>query len=125
MRCAAVEIRAVISNRPAAAGLERARRAGISTQTLDHSAFSDRAQFDAALMALIDAQAPALVVMAGFMRILTREFVEHYAGRLINIHPSLLPDLPGMDTHRRAIESGRTAHGASVHFVTPEVDGGR
>jgi phosphoribosylglycinamide formyltransferase-1 len=119
-----VEIRAVISNRPAAEGLERARRAGIATQTLEHSTFADRAQFDAALMALIDAHAPALVVLAGFMRILTREFVEHYAGRLLNIHPSLLPDLPGMDTHRRAIAAGLTEHGASVHFVTPEVDGG-
>lgn len=119
-----VEIRAVISNRSSAEGLERARRAGIATQTLDHSAFIDRAHFDAALMALIDAHAPALVVLAGFMRILTREFVEHYTGRLINIHPSLLPDLPGIDTHRRALEAGYSWHGASVHFVTPEVDGG-
>jgi len=119
-----VEIRAVISNRPAAEGLERARRAGIATQTLEHGAYADRAQFDAALTALIDAHAPSLVVLAGFMRILTRAFVEHYAGRLINIHPSLLPDLPGIDTHRRAIEAGLTEHGVSVHFVTPEVDGG-
>lgn len=119
-----VEIRAVISNNPAAEGLERARRAGIATQTLEHSAYADRAHFDAALMALIDAHAPALVVLAGFMRILTHAFVEHYTGRLINIHPSLLPDLPGTDTHRRAIKAKLTEHGASVHFVTPEVDGG-
>lgn len=119
-----VDIRAVISNRPNAEGLSRAQRAGIATHTLEHSSYPDRDSFDAALMNSIDGYQPGLVLLAGFMRILTRGFVEHYSGRLINIHPSLLPEFPGLDTHRRAIEMGKTEHGASVHFVTPEVDGG-
>jgi phosphoribosylglycinamide formyltransferase-1 len=119
-----VEIRAVISNRANAEGLARARRAGITTHTLEHGSYPDRDSFDAALMKIIDGHRPELVVLAGFMRILTQGFVEHYSGRLINIHPSLLPELPGLDTHRRAIEAGKSEHGASVHFVTPQVDGG-
>lgn len=119
-----VEIRAVISNRPTAFGLERARRAGIAAVVVDHVAYPDRARFDAALQDAIDAYAPALVVLAGFMRILTPEFVAHYHGRLLNVHPSLLPAFRGLDTHRRALAAGATRHGASVHFVTAELDGG-
>jgi phosphoribosylglycinamide formyltransferase 1 len=119
-----VEIRAVISNRASAEGLARAQQAGIATHILEHRSYPDRDSFDAALMNVIDGHQPELVLLAGFMRILTRGFVEHYNGRLINIHPSLLPEFPGLDTHRRAIEAGKTEHGASVHFVTPEVDGG-
>jgi len=119
-----VEIRAVISNRPNAVGLERARSAGIPAETLDHKDFGDRETFDHALMARIDAYQPKLVVLAGFMRLLSDAFVAHYAGRLLNIHPSLLPELKGLDTHRRAIEANKTEHGASVHFVTAELDGG-
>ena len=119
-----IDIRAVISNRREAQGLQRARQAGIATATIDHRDYAERAHFDAALQTLIDGHQPQLVLLAGFMRVLTREFVDHYRGRMLNIHPSLLPDLPGIDTHRRALESGRTLHGASVHFVTPEVDGG-
>ncbi len=119
-----VAIRAVISNRPHAEGLTRARNAGIATHVLEHGDYPDRDSFDTALLDIIDAYQPGLVLLAGFMRILTRGFVEHYSGRLINIHPSLLPELPGLDTHRRAIEAGKTEHGASVHFVTPQVDGG-
>jgi len=117
-------LRAVISNRPDAAGLERARRAAIETQVVDHESYASRQHFNAALMDAIDRYAPGLVVLAGFMRILTPEFVSHYDGRLINIHPSLLPAFPGLDTHARAIASGARAHGASVHFVTADLDGG-
>ncbi len=119
-----IEIRAVISNRPQAFGLERARRAGLFNAVLEHAAFADRASFDRALMALIDAHQPGLVILAGFMRILTPEFVRHYHGRLLNIHPSLLPNYTGLDTHRRALAAGEREHGASVHFVTEELDGG-
>lgn len=119
-----VTFRAVISNRPGVQGLERARAAGIPTAVLDHTDFPDRGSFDRKLQDLIDGFTPGLVVLAGFMRILTPGFVDHYRGRLINIHPALLPRYPGLDTHRRAIESGDSEHGASVHFVTPEVDGG-
>ncbi len=119
-----VELRAVISNRPAAAGLDLARRAGVPAEVLDHREFSDRGAFDHALAALIDRHEPRLVALAGFMRVLTPAFVAHYLGRMLNIHPALLPDLPGLDTHARAIAEGRRVHGASVHFVTEEVDGG-
>jgi phosphoribosylglycinamide formyltransferase-1 len=119
-----IEIRAVISNRPAAAGLRYASAAGIATEILDHTTYTDRAHFDRALQASIDRHAPGLVVLAGFMRILTADFVNHYRGRMLNIHPSLLPEFPGLDTHRRALESGAAEHGASVHFVTPDTDGG-
>jgi len=120
----AVDIRAVISNRPAAAGLELARRAGIPTEVVDHTRHAERAAFDHALQACIDRYRPGLLVLAGFMRLLTPAFVTHYRGRMLNIHPSLLPALPGLDTHRRAIASGQREHGASVHFVTADMDGG-
>jgi phosphoribosylglycinamide formyltransferase-1 len=117
-------IAAVISNRPDAGGLERARRAGIATAILDHKSFPDRASFDAALLREIDRHEPGLVVLAGFMRILSADFVRHYAGRLINIHPSLLPLYPGLHTHQRALEAGDSEHGATVHFVGEELDVG-
>jgi phosphoribosylglycinamide formyltransferase-1 len=119
-----INIAAVISNRPDAAGLEYAEQQGIATSVIDHKTFESRESFDTALANLIDGYSPNLVVLAGFMRILTAEFVEHYSQRLINIHPSLLPKLKGLDTHQRAIEAGETEHGASVHFVTPELDDG-
>lgn len=119
-----VDIRAVVSNRADAFGLERARRAGIETRTLDHREFDSRETYDAALINLIDGFQPGLVILAGFMRILTPDFVRHYAGRLINIHPSLLPRHRGLSTHARAIEAGDPEHGATVHFVTEELDGG-
>ena len=115
---------AVISNRPGAPGLDRARRANVETRVVDHTLYASRERFDAALIEAIDRYAPELVVLAGFMRILTADFVHHYHERLINIHPSLLPAFPGLDTHRRAIASGAYEHGASVHFVTAALDGG-
>ena len=119
-----VVIRAVISNRPDAPGLERARRAQIPVQIIDHENFKNRSEFDEALRAVIDDFSPGLVVLAGFMRILTPRFVSHYRGRLINIHPSLLPDFPGLNTHRRALDACVSEHGASVHFVVDAVDEG-
>ena len=119
-----VEIRAVICNRPDAPGIEIARRAGIETVVVDHACHADRASFDADLQAAIDVFDPGLVVLAGFMRILTPRFVDHYRGRLINIHPSLLPEFPGLNTHQRVIDAGRKVTGATVHFVTAETDGG-
>ena len=119
-----VEIRAVISNRPAAEGLKRASQAGIPTDVVDHSQFPDREAFDQALLTCIERFQPKLVVLAGFMRILTAGFVNHYQGRMLNIHPSLLPEFPGINTHRRALDSGCKQHGASIHFVTEAVDGG-
>ena len=119
-----VNIVAVISNRPDATGLETAARAGIVTHYVDHKGFAERDQFDAALAECIDSFAPDLVVLAGFMRILTDGFVRHYAGRLMNIHPSLLPAFPGLHTHRRALEEGVRIHGCTVHFVTPALDHG-
>ncbi|MCF6363259.1 MAG: phosphoribosylglycinamide formyltransferase [Gammaproteobacteria bacterium] len=119
-----VEIRAVISNRADTRGLQRATDAGIATETLDHKAFASRGDYDHALMALIDRFQPGLVVLAGFMRLLTDAFTTHYAGRMLNIHPSLLPDFKGLHTHRRAIKENAAEHGASVHFVTAELDGG-
>ncbi|CAM4001882.1 MULTISPECIES: phosphoribosylglycinamide formyltransferase [Pseudomonadaceae] len=117
-------IGAVICNRADAYGLERAKQAGIATELLDHKQFDGREAFDAALIQAIDAHQPDLVVLAGFMRILTPGFVQHYAGRLLNIHPSLLPKHKGLHTHQRAIEAGDSEHGCSVHFVTEELDGG-
>lgn len=117
-------IAAVICNRAGAYGLERAKQAGIATELLDHKQFDGREAFDAALIQAIDAYQPDLVVLAGFMRILTPGFVQHYAGRLLNIHPSLLPKHKGLHTHQRAIEAGDSEHGCSVHFVTEELDGG-
>jgi phosphoribosylglycinamide formyltransferase-1 len=117
-------IRAVISNRPDAAGLERARRAGIPAEVVDDAGHSGRRAYEAALVPAIERHRPDLVVLAGFMRILSRDFVRRYDGRMLNIHPSLLPALAGLDTHRRALEAGAREHGASVHFVTEDVDGG-
>ncbi len=121
-------VAAVISNRPGAAGLQVARDAGVAAAVVDHQAFGSREAFDAALAAEIDRHdpqgCPALVVLAGFMRILTPGFVAHYAGRLINIHPSLLPAFPGLHTHQRAIDEGCRFAGASVHQVTAELDHG-
>ena len=119
-----VRIGAVVSNRADAYGLQRAQAAGIATVVLDHTQFDGREAFDAALMARIDGFAPDLVVLAGFMRILSGDFVRHYQGRLLNIHPSLLPRYKGLHTHRRALEAGDAEHGCSVHFVTEELDGG-
>ncbi|KRH99870.1 phosphoribosylglycinamide formyltransferase [Curvibacter sp. PAE-UM] len=117
-------VAAVLSNKADAKGLVFAREQGIATAVLDHKAFDSREAFDAALMAAIDAHQPALVVLAGFMRILTPGFVGHYAGRLLNIHPSLLPAFTGLHTHRRAIEAGCKFAGATVHQVTAELDHG-
>ncbi|VXC87595.1 phosphoribosylglycinamide formyltransferase 1 [Pseudomonas sp. 9AZ] len=117
-------IAAVISNRADAYGLERAKQAGIATAVLDHKQFDGREAFDAALVEAIDAFDPQLVVLAGFMRILTPGFVRHYAGRLLNIHPSLLPKYKGLHTHQRALDAGDSEHGCSVHFVSEELDGG-
>jgi phosphoribosylglycinamide formyltransferase-1 len=117
-------VAAVISNKPGAEGLALAQALGVPTQVLDHKNFESRTAFDAALQTLIDAHQPALVVLAGFMRILTPDFVAHYAGRMVNIHPSLLPAFTGLDTHRRAIESGCIVAGATVHQVTAELDHG-
>ena len=119
-----VNIAAVISNRPDAKGLEAAANAGIATRFIDHKSFAGREAFDAALAECIDQFAPDLVVLAGFMRILTENFVRHYEGRLMNIHPSLLPSFPGLHTHQRALEEGVRIHGCTVHFVTPELDHG-
>ncbi len=119
-----VEIRAVISNRPEAYGLVRARAANIPAEVIDHTTFSDRSEYEAALQQLIDQYAPALVVLAGYMRILGTAFVKHYQGRMLNIHPSLLPDFPGLNTHQRALDAAVAEHGASVHLVTSELDGG-
>lgn len=119
-----ITIRAVVSNVPGAGGLERARAAGIPAVTLDHRAFAARADYDQALQASIEDFAPGLVVLAGFMRILTPAFVLAYRGRLLNIHPSLLPAFRGLHTHRRALAAGVREHGATVHFVTEELDGG-
>jgi phosphoribosylglycinamide formyltransferase-1 len=119
-----VRIRAVISNRADAFGLQRARDAGIEARVLDHKAFEGREAFDAALIELIDTFQPKLVVLAGFMRILSATFVRHYQGRLLNIHPSLLPLYKGLHTHQRVLEAGDSEHGCSVHFVTEELDGG-
>ncbi len=115
---------AVISNKAAAQGLAWAKERGIATAALDHTTYNSREAFDAALMAEIDRHGPALVVLAGFMRILTPGFVQHYEGRLVNIHPSLLPAFPGLKTHQRAIEMGCRFAGATVHRVTSELDHG-
>ncbi len=120
----AVDIRAVISNRPQAAGLQRATRAGITTAVVDHTLYADRLAFDQALQACIDRYQPGLIILAGFMRILSADFVAHYRGRMLNIHPSLLPDFPGLNTHQRVLDAGCKVHGASVHFVTADIDGG-
>ena len=114
----------VISNRADAAGLDTAQMHGIATTVVDHRAYASRAAFDDALSAVIDRSEPDLIVLAGFMRILGADFVQRYAGRMLNIHPSLLPAYPGTDTHRRALADRAARHGCTVHFVTPDVDGG-
>ncbi len=118
------DIVAVISNNPAAQGLEYAQSKQIPTAVLDHQSFSSREAFDMALQQLIDQYSPDWVALAGFMRILTEPFVNHYLGKLINIHPALLPKYPGLNTHAQALAAGDATHGASVHFVIPELDAG-
>jgi phosphoribosylglycinamide formyltransferase-1 len=118
------QVVAVISNRSQAAGLRFAAERGIATAVVDHQLFSTRESFDAALAEAVDAQRPDLVVLAGFMRILGAEFVRRYDGRMLNIHPSLLPAFPGLHTHRRALQAGCKVSGATVHFVTPDLDHG-
>ena len=118
------EIALVISNRPIAYGLVRAQNAGIATKVVDHTKHDSRESFDLQLQTEIDSVSADLVVLAGFMRILTPSFTEHYLGKMLNIHPSLLPKYTGLHTHKRAIEAGDLKHGLSVHFVTPELDGG-
>lgn len=115
---------AVISNRANAYGLKRAEQAGIPAEVLSHRDFSTREDYDRALQQLIDRYQPGLIVLAGFMRILSDDFVRHYQGRMINIHPSLLPRYKGLNTHQRVLEAGDEQHGCSVHYVTPELDGG-
>ncbi len=119
-----LQLHAVISNRPGARALARAREHGIAAEVVDHRDYDQRTGFDADLGAAIDRHRPALVILAGFMRILSAEFIARYGQRLINIHPSLLPDFKGLDTHRRALAAGVSRHGATVHFVTPELDAG-
>ena len=119
-----VDLRAVICNQPRAPGIELARRAGCDVTIVHHRGFSSRERFDAALAGSIERFDPEVVVLAGFMRILTPGFVRRFAGRLINIHPSLLPEFPGLDTHARAIAAGAAVHGATVHFVTEALDSG-
>ena len=118
------EISGVISNRPTAYGLERAKEAGINAVCLDHTGFDSRESYDGALKAQIEAFGADCVVLAGFMRILTPEFVDSFAGKLVNIHPSLLPKYKGLQTHQRALDAGDAEAGASIHFVTEELDGG-
>lgn len=120
----AAQVVAVVSNRPGAAGLDFAVRQAIDTAVVDHTQHANRAAFDAELVRVIDGFVPDLVILAGFMRILTDDFVAHYAGRLLNVHPSLLPAFAGLHTHRRAIEAGCNVAGATVHFVTPTLDHG-
>jgi phosphoribosylglycinamide formyltransferase-1 len=119
-----LEVLAVISNRPDAKGLEWAANAGLATRVVDHKAFPTREAFDAALAAEIESHRPDLVVLAGFMRIFTEAFIRRFPGRILNIHPSLLPAFPGLHTHRRALEAGVKVHGATVHVVTPALDDG-
>ena len=119
-----LDVRAVISNRPGAKGLEWAGSRGIETRVVDHTAHGSREGFDAALAQAIDAYQPQLVVLAGFMRILGEGFIGRYPRRVLNIHPSLLPAFPGLHTHRRALEAGVKLHGATVHVVTGQLDGG-
>lgn len=118
------QVRAVVSNNPDAYGLTRARNANIPAEVLDHRNFPSREAYDQALQLLIDRFQPDLVILAGFMRILTEDFVNHYRGRMLNIHPSLLPKYQGLNTHQRVLEAGDNIHGVSVHYVTPVLDGG-
>lgn len=118
------KISAVLSNKPDVQGLERAEAAGITTHVVDHKEYEQRELFDVAMIRVIDQYEPDLVVLAGFMRILTADFVRRYQGKMLNIHPSLLPKYPGLNTHARAIEAGDQEHGVTVHFVTAELDSG-
>jgi len=118
------QIAAVISNNPAARGINIARSAGVDTAVIDHRAFPDRASFEAVLADKVDSYRPDLLVLAGFMRILTEGFIKRFKNRIMNIHPSLLPAFPGVDTHRRALHEGVRIHGCTVHFVTPDLDHG-
>lgn len=119
-----IDLCAVISNQPHAPGLWAARQQGVSTEVIEHGNFPDRNAFDRTLMERIDQKQPHLVALAGFMRVLGPDFIDHYAGRLMNVHPSLLPAFPGLRTHERALAAGAKEHGATVHFVTHEVDSG-
>jgi len=119
-----LDIALVLSNVPTAFGLQRAKDAGIHSTYINHKDFENRLAFDQAMMERIDSVEPDIVILAGFMRILTSEFVNHYANRLINIHPSLLPKFTGVNTHQRAIDAREQWHGASIHFVIPELDAG-
>jgi phosphoribosylglycinamide formyltransferase-1 len=119
-----LELCVVFSNKPAAYGLVRARKAGIPTACIEHGNFPDRETFDRAVIAELDRFAPDLLILAGFMRILSPAFVAHYAGKILNIHPALLPKFPGLNTHQRALDAGEEWHGSTVHFVTEELDGG-
>lgn len=119
-----VQIRAVISNRPAAAGIQYALEHGLNTHVIDHRLYPDKAAFERDLSQAIDAAQVELIILAGFMRVLSNEFVQHYADRMINLHPSLLPKYPGLETHRRALEAGDTEHGASIHMVEATLDNG-
>lgn len=114
----------VLSNKPHATGLERARNAGIEVECVEHRNYPAREDFDAALVATLDRYRPDLIILAGFMRVLTPVFIDHFAGAILNIHPSLLPKHPGLDTHQRALDAGDKWHGSTVHFVTEELDGG-
>ena len=118
------DITAVISNKPCVMGLDRAQNAGITNEVIDHREFADRETFDQTLAEQIESYKPDLVILAGFMRILTPKFVDRFAGRIMNIHPSLLPKYPGLHTHQRAIDAGDSNAGATVHFVTSQLDGG-
>lgn len=119
-----IGISLVLSNRPEAAGLERAQELGIETAVVDHKAFDTREDFERAMIEIIDKHNPDVVVLAGFMRVLTPVFVDHYEGKILNIHPALLPLFKGLDTHKRALEAGVRVHGCTVHFVSSELDGG-
>jgi phosphoribosylglycinamide formyltransferase-1 len=119
-----LELCIVFSNRPDAFGLARARKAGIPTECLEHGNYPDRETFDRAVAAVLDSYDPDLIILAGFMRILSPWFVQHYAGKVLNIHPALLPAYPGLDTHQRVLDAGEKWHGSTVHFVTEELDGG-
>jgi phosphoribosylglycinamide formyltransferase-1 len=119
-----LDLQVVVSNRPDAYGLTRATAAGIDTEVVEHGAYSTRELFDRAVADVLDQYRPRLIILAGFMRILSPWFVNHYAGRILNIHPALLPAYPGLDTHQRVIDAGEKWHGSTVHFVTEELDGG-
>ena len=119
-----LDLHLVFSNRPEAFGLERARKAGVPTACIEHGDFEDRESFDRAMADVLDALDPDLIVLAGFMRILSAWFVGHYAGKILNIHPALLPKYRGLNTHQRVLDAGDEWHGSTVHFVTEELDGG-